>query len=76
MPGMENEVTEMRWVVAREQVAGTFSSPLDWPDGTLVFARLQYRDQGLAAGAEWREIPVVSLITEAPRIQLVRPGAH
>lgn len=68
---------DMRWVLSREQEAGAFSEPIAWPDGSTVFARLQYREAGMAEGAQaWREIPVVSEITEAPKIQLVRKGAH
>ncbi len=73
MPSLEDEVTEMRWVLTREQVAGAFSEPIPWPDGTTVYARLQYRDTGLADGVAWREIPVVSAITDAPRLAVV-PG--
>jgi len=69
-------MTEMRWVISREQVAGAFSSPIDWPDGSIVFVRLQHREIGLSGDQPWRDIPVVSEITEAPRIKLVRPGAH
>ena len=67
---------EMRWVVTREQAASAFTTPIDWADGTTVYVRLQYRETGLSADAPWREIPVVSQIVEAPRIALVRPGAH
>ena len=66
----------MRWVVTREQVASAFSMPLDWPDGNTVFIRMQFREKGMAGDAVWLEIPVISLVPDAPRIQLVRPGAH
>lgn len=69
-------MTEMRWVVTREQHAGSFSSPIDWPDGSVVYVRLQYRDSGLSAEAPWKDIPVLSQITEAPRIALVSPRSH
>jgi hypothetical protein len=68
-------MTEMRWVLSREQVTGTFSEPIDWPDGTTVYARLQHREKGMVPGA-WSEIPVVSEIKESPKIQLVRGRQH
>lgn len=67
-------MTELRWVVAREQVGSAFSTPLDWVDGSTVYIRLQYREQGMGGDAAWQEIPVVNQVTEAPRIALV-PGA-
>lgn len=67
---------EMRWLLSREQEPGAFSEPVPWPDGSTVFARLQYRGAGMTDDAPWREIPVVSEITEAPKIQLVRKGTH
>ncbi len=67
---------DMRWVVTRQQEAGAFSTPLDWPDGSTVYVRLQYRETGLSGDAPWREISVISEITEAPRIALVRGGPH
>lgn len=64
-------MTELRWVLTREQVRGTFSEPLDLADGSAAFARLQYRETGLVPGP-WNEIPVVSDIGEAPKLELVR----
>jgi hypothetical protein len=69
-------MTQMRWVISREQVAGSFSSPIDWPDGSTVYARLQHRESDLSGAAAWLDIPVVSEITEAPKIALVRPRGH
>lgn len=66
-------MTEMRWVLTREQVRGAFSEPLDLPDGSVAFARLQYRETGLIPGP-WNEVPVVSDIGEAPKLELVVPG--
>lgn len=66
-------MTELRWVLSRDQVRGTFCEPLDLADGTAAYARLQYRESGLAGGAAWQDIPVVSEIQEAPRIALVPP---
>lgn len=63
---------DMRWVIA--QKAGAFCEPLELADGRTAFARLQFRETGLAGGEEWREIPIVSEVTEAPRIALVRGG--
>lgn len=65
---------ELRWVLAREQVPGTFSEPVDWPDRTTVYARLQYRDRGMEGPRDWIEIPLVSEVKEAPRVQLVPKG--
>ena len=63
---------EMRWLMSREQVQGAFSEPIDWVDGTTVFARLQYRDRGMVEDQrKWIEIPVVSEVKDAPRVQLV-----
>lgn len=73
---LEARVMEMRWVIALEQKQGAFCEPLELADGRTAFARLQFRETGLAGGAEWQEIPIVSEIVEAPRIALVRPGAH
>ncbi len=67
-------MTELRWLISRTQIAGCFSEPLDWPDGTTVFARLQHREKAMVPG-EWQEIPIVSEIADAPKIQLV-PGRH
>lgn len=69
-------MTEMRWVLSREQVMGAFSEPLEWPDGTTIFARLQFRETGMTQDASWLEIPVISEITESPKIQLVRGRGH
>lgn len=69
-------MTEMRWVVTREQESSAFCTPLDWTDGSTVFIRLQFRDKGMSADVAWQDIPVISMISEAPRIALVRPGAH
>ena len=63
---------ELRWLLSRTQIQGAFNEPLDWPDGTTVFGRLQYRDRGMVEDQrQWIEIPVVSEIKEAPRVQLV-----
>lgn len=63
---------ELRWLLSRTQVQGAFSEPIDWADGTVVFARLQYRDRGMVEDErKWIEIPTVSEIKEAPRVQLV-----
>ena len=63
---------ELRWVVSRLQIEGAFNEPLDWPDGTTVFARLQYRDRGMVQDdRKWLEIPTVSEVPPAPRVQLV-----
>ncbi len=67
---------EMRWVLSREQVMGAFSEPIEWPDGSTVFVRLQHRERGMAGEAPWLDIPVVSEIPEAPKIQLVRGRQH
>ncbi len=69
-------MTEMRWVLSGEQVAGAFSEPVETAGGLTVFARLQYRDKGMTDDAPWQDIPVVSEITEAPKIQLVRGRQH
>ena len=66
-------MTEMRWVLSREQEVGAFSEPIPWPDGTTVYARLQYRERDMANAAPWQEIPVVSMVAEGPRLQVV-PG--
>lgn len=73
---LEGKVIEMRWLLTREQEAGAFSEPIPWPDGTMVYARLQYREKGMAPGAQWLEIPTVSAITEAPRLQVVTGRQH
>ena len=63
---------ELRWLLSRTQIQGAFNEPLEWPDGTTVFARLQYRDRGMVEDQrKWIEIPTVSEIKEAPRVQLV-----
>ena len=63
---------ELRWLLSRTQVEGAFNEPLDWPDGTTVFARLQYRDRGMVQDdRKWLEIPTVSEVPPAPRVQLV-----
>lgn len=67
-------MTQMRWVMSSEQVAGAFSEPVDMAGGRVAFVRLQYRDVGLSADAPWKDIPVVSEITEAPKIALVTGG--
>lgn len=69
-------MTEMRWVLSREQTPGAFSEPVETAGGLTVFARLQYREQDLGGEAPWREIPVVSEITETPKIQLVGGRRH
>lgn len=73
---LEGDVTELRWLLSREQCVGTFAEPIPWPDGTTVFARLQAREAGMASDAPWREIPIVSEITEAPRLQVVTGRSH
>ena len=65
-------MTEMRWVLSREQVAGAFSEPVETAGGLTVFARLQYRDRGMVQDdRKWLEIPTVSEVPPAPRVQLV-----
>lgn len=66
-------MTELRWFISRTQIAGAFSEPLDWPDGTTVFARLQYREKGMVPG-DWLEIPIQADIVDVPKIQLVPGG--
>lgn len=68
-------VIELRWLLTDAQVPGTFSEPLEIPGRDTAFARLQYRMTGMFEGAvPWLEIPIVSELTEAPRIALVRPN--
>lgn len=67
---------EMRWLLSRTQLAGAFSEPIPWPDGSTVYARLQYRDVGFVKSADWKEIPVSSEVTEKPRIGLVPRETH
>jgi hypothetical protein len=67
---------EMRWVVTRDQFPGAFSEPIPWVDGSTVYARLQYREKGLAGGEAWGEIPVISEVTETPRLELVTGRGH
>jgi hypothetical protein len=73
---VEGEVTELRWVLTREQVRGAFCEPLDLADGSAAFARLQYREAGLMGAGTWLEIPVVSDIGEAPRLELIPGSRH
>lgn len=63
---------EMRWLITRDQFQAAFSEPLEWPDGTTVYARLQYREKGLAGGATWLEIPTISEILTPPSLALVK----
>lgn len=66
---------EMRWVLTSEQRAGCFSEPLEWPDGSQVFARPQFRDTGLAGGP-WQEIPVVNDLTKPPALAVIQGRRH
>lgn len=62
---------ELRWFLSRSQMAGTFSEPIPWPDGTTVYARLQYRDVGFVKAVDWREIPIESEVRDEPKLELV-----
>jgi hypothetical protein len=66
-------VIEMRWLLSRTQLAGTFSEPIPWPDGSTVYARLQYRELGIHAEGTlgWREIPIESEVRDEPKLELV-----
>jgi hypothetical protein len=64
-------MTELRWLLSRTQMAGAFSEPIPWPDGSTVYARLQYRVVGLVRDVPWKEIPIASEIVDRPRIALV-----
>lgn len=71
--GWEDALTELRWVLSREQVAGAFSEPINLADRSLAFARLQYREQSMVENTiDWRDIPIVSEIKDAPRIHVVK----
>lgn len=67
---------ELRWFLSRTQRAGAFSEPIPWPDGSTVYARLQYREVGFVKAVDWREIPIESEIVEKPKIGLVPRDAH